>query len=66
MGLMVQPEYKIMETFLGHTIPYWLELEKKAKQLNVVKLIQEIAKLRGKVSFYESRLEEMNTFKRLS
>jgi len=55
-----------METFLGHTIPYWLELEKKAKQLNVVKLIQEIAKLRGKVSFYESRLEEMNTFKRLS
>lgn len=59
-----QPEYKIME-FLGHTIKYWLELEKKARQLNAVKLLEEIAELRGKVSFYESRLDEMDKFRKL-
>lgn len=47
-------------TFLGHEIPYWLELEKKARKLKEVSLIEEISFLRGKVNFYESRLRQMN------
>ena len=64
MVLMEALEYK-MDTFLGHTIQYWIELQKKARQLNVVKLLEEIAELRGKVSFYESRLDEMDDFRKL-
>jgi len=52
-----------METFLGHKIEYWLELQRKAKELGVVHYLEEIATLRGKVSFYESRIDELNSFK---
>ena len=55
----------MFDTFLGHTVKYWLELEKKARKLDVVKLIEEIAELRGKVSFYESRIDEMNVFRKI-
>jgi hypothetical protein len=48
-----------MDTFLGHTMEYWLELQKKAEELAVTDYIEEIAKLRGKVSFYESRIQQM-------
>lgn len=54
---------KNTDLFLGHDIPFWLELKKKAAQLNVVDLIKEIADLRSKVSFYESRIEQLNIFK---
>jgi len=47
---------------LGHSLEYWIELEKQAKSLDYDKLIEEIARLRAKVSFYESRIEEMNHF----
>ncbi len=49
-------------TYLGHPIEYWIELQDKADQLGVVKWLEEIAELRGKVSFYESRVKEMNKF----
>jgi hypothetical protein len=49
-----------MDTYLGHDIKYWLELQKKAEELKVVDFIQEIADLRGKISFYESRIKQMN------
>lgn len=52
-----------MDKFLGHTIEYWIELDKKAEDLGVVNWLAEIAELRGKVSYYESRIEEMNKFK---
>ncbi len=48
--------------YLGHTAEYWLELEKKAKTLDVTEWLQEIATLRAKVSFYESRLKAINDF----
>lgn len=49
-----------METlFLGHEAKYWLELEKKAEKLDVIDFIAEIAKLRGKIDFYESRIKQM-------
>ena len=52
-----------MDTYLGHDIKYWSELESKAQELGAVKWLEEIADLRAKVSFYESRIKEMNSFK---
>lgn len=52
--------------FLGHNVDYWLELERQAQALNAERLIDEIAKLRAKVSFYESRVTEMAAFKRVT
>ena len=43
--------------FLGHDPKYWLELEKYAKKLDITDFIEEIATLRGKISFYESRIK---------
>lgn len=52
-----------METFfLGHDTKYWVELQKIAKELDVIELnwLDETSKLRGKISFYESRIKQMN------
>lgn len=51
-----------MDEFLGHPIKYWVELERKQLQSGTSDLIQEIADLRGKVSFYESRIKQMKEF----
>ena len=51
-----------MEKYLGHDANYWLELERKAVKLEAVDFLEEIAKLRGKVSYYESRIKEINEF----
>lgn len=51
------------DLFLGHPISYWLELQKRADKLDVVDLLDEIAELRGKVSFYESRFDQIETFR---
>ncbi len=52
-----------MELYLGHTIEYWLELEKRAKEIggtNMTDLIQEIATLKGKLSFTEDRIRQIS------
>lgn len=46
--------------YLGHDARYWVELQKRAEEFNFTELIEEIAKLRGKVDFYESRIIQMN------
>lgn len=46
--------------YLGHPITYWLELQKKAEKLGLEDYISEIAYLRGRVNFYESRILEMS------
>ena len=48
--------------FLGHTFEYWLELQQIAVKDFKVDLIDEIAILRSKVSFYESRIQELSDF----
>lgn len=53
----------MLEKFLGHDIAYWLELQERVDTLGVANYLQEIADLRGKVSFYESRINELNDFK---
>lgn len=50
------------DNFLGHPINYWLELERKTLQSGTTDLLQEIADLRSKVSFYESRIKQMKEF----
>ena len=46
--------------FLGKPFGYWIEVSKRIDSLNVSDFIKEIADLRGKVSFYEERVRQMN------
>ena len=48
--------------FLGHPAEYWLEVEERMRRsasFDTADLIQEIATLKGKVAFYESRISQM-------
>lgn len=51
----------MQDLFLGHTTSYWLELNKRPKELNVTDLIKEIVELKGKLAFITSRLQEITT-----
>lgn len=53
------------DLFLGKPIIYWIELQKGTAEKNRVELILEIADLRSKVSFYESRIIILNEFMQL-
>jgi len=53
----------MIDWFLGHPIRYWIELQNHAEECNHVDLLQEIADLRAKVSFYESRLDDIQKFR---
>lgn len=46
--------------FMGYNVAYWEELQKRAEELQAVDFIQEIANLKGKLSFLKSRVEQMN------
>jgi hypothetical protein len=52
------------QEFLGHDVGYWVELQRRAEALEVTDFIQEIAELRGRLSFYESRLDVIERFRR--
>ena len=49
--------------FLGHPPKYWLELERRFKAenggLRANDLLEEVIELRGRIAFYESRIDEM-------
>lgn len=60
-----------MNEFFGKPISYWVEVQKQILNLNLEdqifenakirsEYIEEIANLRRKVSFYESRIKDMN------
>lgn len=51
-----------METFMGHPMSYWSELEKRAQTLDVTNWIEELGRAYAKVGFYEKRLGEMAKF----
>lgn len=48
--------------FFGKPPEYWLALQERADKLDVSDLISEIATLRSKVSYYESRISQLNEF----
>ena len=50
------------DTYYGETTEYWLELKRQADTLGVRHLIGEIATLRAKVSYYESRISGLSRF----
>jgi hypothetical protein len=52
-------EIKQEMIFLGHDIKYWIELENRAKELEVTDFIEEIVQLRGKLSFIQKRTNEI-------
>lgn len=48
-----------MGHWMGHPMSYWMELEKRAQELNVAHLVEELAIAYGKIGFYEKRIKEM-------
>lgn len=52
-----------MESLIfGHSAGFWLELLRLHENKEDIDFIEEIAMLRAKVSFYESRITAMNDF----
>lgn len=52
----------MVTTLFGHEISYWEELERRFNAKagpDAEALLEEVLLLRGKVSFYESRIAEM-------
>lgn len=50
-----------MYLFLGKDIDYWLALQEMLDTTGIPEdLLEEVIKLRGKVSFYESRIKELH------
>ncbi len=47
-------------TFLGHTAEYWLELNRRPKELRLEDLLQEIVILKGQLEFVKSRIKDIN------
>lgn len=45
---------------MGHSALFWNELARKADALDVTDLLEENAKLRGKVAFYEHHVGRMS------
>lgn len=52
------------DEFMGKPIKYWVELDKKAKELNLESILTDNAALRSKVSFYEDKIREMEQFRK--
>lgn len=50
------------DKYLEHPPEYWLALQQRAENLQADTLISEIAILRAKISYYESRIHELNNF----
>lgn len=53
-----------MTMFMGKPMSYWIELNTQAELKGVDGYIQENALLRAKVSFYESRIEQMHAHRK--
>jgi hypothetical protein len=50
--------------FLGQPYSFWMNLQQDLHKIpDRVDLLKEIYDLRAKVSFYESRIQQMNEFK---
>mgnify|MGYP001573552995 CR=1 FL=1 len=52
------------DTFFGRPIEYWTELQARfdkaqAQPLEVADLLQEVALMRGKISYYEDCIKQM-------
>ena len=55
--------YDMPGLFMGHGMDYWIALQERADRLQVSDLVEEIAKLHAKVSYYETRLADMERFR---
>ena len=51
-----------IDKFLGQSFNFWIEVKEGLDKKGTVELIQEIADLRSKVSFYESRINQLSNF----
>ncbi len=48
------------QIFLGKPFSYWIKLNDEILEKGTDELLQEVIVLRGKVSYYESRIKEMH------
>ena len=51
------------DLFLGKPVDYWLALQERAECLNVTGLLDEVASLNARVSYYERRFDEISEFR---
>jgi hypothetical protein len=57
--------------FMGRDIIYWIELQARVEEINaqgfmddIVGLVKENKRLRGRIAYYESRIDQMNLVRR--
>lgn len=55
-----------MNDFLGKPLSYWIEIDKDLKDKDTSQLINEVCTLRAKVSYYESRINELSEFMKIN
>ena len=53
-----------VDLYLGEPAEFWLELRRQADVGDTLALIREVASLRARCSFYESRIAQMDQFRR--
>ena len=47
--------------FMGKSPAYWVEIDRRVQEERLdTDLLQEVVRLKGKISLYESRIEQMN------
>lgn len=51
--------------FLGEKISFWYELKKRHEAKCDIELLREITDLRGTISFYEDRLDQIEKFRKV-
>ena len=51
------------DLFLGHTIDYWLELERVVKVEGVEHILDDLVIANAKVRYYEMMLDRMQVYK---
>ena len=55
---------EMMDSVLGHSTQFWLELERSfanSQGVFAVDLLEEVVMLRGRVSYYEDRIRQMHS-----
>jgi len=50
------------EIFLGKPISYWIEMKQELQEKDPNEYLDEIVRLRGLISYYESKIKQLSEF----